>query len=213
MDSLLAQVQAVGGAPLFLTGDGDAFSTGLNLKEVLALDAAGLEGFLGKFERLAEALFQYPGPTVACLNGHAIAGGCVLALCCDYRVSLPNPQIRIGLNEVALGVTFPPRTMALVRSRLPNQHANRLLLGAELYPPHEAQAFGLIDDVSADAVELARRRLAELSSRPAASYAATKQVLNALVSEATASEELRRLAAYWANPDVKQRLAAALVRK
>jgi enoyl-CoA hydratase/carnithine racemase len=103
--------------------------------------------------------------------------------------------------------------MALVRSRLPNQHANRLLLGAALYPPEEAKAFGLIDDVSSDAVEFARRRLAELSSRPAESYAATKKVLHAVDSGSTASGELRRLAAFWACPDVKQRLAAALVKK
>src|SRR4051812_20766858 len=80
---LQEKLREAGGAPVLLTGAGDAFSAGLNLKEVASLDAAGMETFLRRLEALIEALYVYPGPVVALVNGHAIAGGCVLTLCCD----------------------------------------------------------------------------------------------------------------------------------
>lgn len=212
MESLLEQLSKAGGAPLLLTGDGDAFSAGLNLKEVVSLDAAGLEAFLRKFDRLAETLYTYAGPTVACVNGHAIAGGCVLALCCDYRLAIRNPRTRVGLNELALGVPFPPKTLSMVRSRLPNAHLHRVLLGADLYPPEEALALGMLDELTDGGTEVARRRLEHLASRPAAAYAATKKGLN-VVGEAAAGEEaLHKLASLWNSPEVKQRLSAALIK-
>ena len=112
MEHVLGEVRTAGDAPLFLVGDGDTFSAGLNLKEVAALDAPGLTRYLGLLEDLVGALYLHPGPTVAYLNGHAIAGGCVMALCCDVRVMTARPGARIGLNEVALGLQFPPRTLS-----------------------------------------------------------------------------------------------------
>ena len=96
MEALRARLEEAGGEPLLLTGAGDVFSAGLDLKEVAAI--AGVEDarrLIGALERLVEALFLYPGPTVALVNGHAIAGGCVLALCCDRRVLTAKPGVRV----------------------------------------------------------------------------------------------------------------------
>src|SRR5690348_5858748 len=87
MEDVLAKVRAAGDEPLLLTGAGDAFSAGLDLKEVAALEPPGMERYLLLLDDLIDALYQHPGPTVACVNGHAIAGGCVLVLCCDHRVA------------------------------------------------------------------------------------------------------------------------------
>jgi enoyl-CoA hydratase/carnithine racemase len=210
MDSLLDRLRDAGEAPLLLTGDGNAFSAGLNLKEVVSLDAARLEVFLGKFDALAERIYSHAGPTVACVNGHAIAGGCVLALCCDYRIAGNNPQIRIGLNELALGVPFPPKALAIVRARVPNQFLHRLLLSAELYSPEAAMDLGIIDEVVHDALDVSRRRLDHLASRPAAAYAATKKDLNAIPTGLADADRLRSVAVHWATPEVRQRLSDAL---
>jgi hypothetical protein len=67
------------------------------------------------------------------VNGHAIAGGCVLALCCDWRVAVDRADVRIGLNEVALGLEFPPMIMNLVRDRIPRRHVERVVLEAGLH--------------------------------------------------------------------------------
>src|SRR5687767_10403569 len=118
MGRTLEAARGAKGEPIFLTGEGDAFSAGLNLKEVTSLDAAGLARFLGVLEELVKALYEHPAPVVAWVNGHAIAGGCVMALCADVRVMTARPGARIGLNEVALGLRFPPLTLAMVRARL-----------------------------------------------------------------------------------------------
>src|SRR2546428_4980269 len=75
MEQLLLQVAGAGGRPLLVTGAGAAFSAGLDLKEVAALDRPRMARFLGRLDALVDALFDYPRPTVACVNGHAIAGG------------------------------------------------------------------------------------------------------------------------------------------
>src|SRR5512136_314369 len=85
MESILRRLDEAGDAPLLVSGKGDAFSAGLNLKEVAALDAGGMERFVRLVDELMARLFDHPAPTVACVNGHAIAGGCVLLLGCDYR--------------------------------------------------------------------------------------------------------------------------------
>jgi enoyl-CoA hydratase/carnithine racemase len=212
MDFLLARLQEAGGRPILLTGDGDAFSAGLNLKEVASLDGAQMEAFLRKIDTLAESLYTYAGPTVALVNGHAIAGGCVLALCCDYQVAVNDPKTRIGLNELALGAVFPPRVLGIVRQRIPNQHANRVLLGAELYSPEEAFRLGLIDDISDSAPEVARRRLAHLAGHPAKTYAATKRALRTLPPDSTIDQQFRIASAQWTSPEVKQKIIDALKR-
>src|SRR5215467_7186523 len=125
MEHLIGEVRAAGGRPLLLTGAGGVFSAGLNLKEVAALDHAGMTRFLGLLDDLIDALYGYPGPTVAAVNGHAIAGGCMLVLCTDLRIGADDPAIRIGLNEVPLGLEFPPKLLALARARVPPRSLER----------------------------------------------------------------------------------------
>lgn len=186
---LLERLGSAGGEPVMLTGTGDAFSAGLNLKEVLALDAEGASTFLGLLERCTSALYQYPGPTVALVNGHAIAGGCVLALACDYRVATDDARARIGLNEVALGVRFPARVMRIVRGRVPGAHHMPVILGAQLFSPQAALAHGLVDAIAADARAAAGARLAELAALPAGAYAAAKKALRGAVPSDLVPEE------------------------
>src|SRR5256885_11703226 len=108
MRFILAQLAAAGGEPVLVTGGGFAFSAGLDLRELLALDAPGTADFLALLERTTVALYTYPAPMVAHVNGHAIAGGCIVALCCDWRVARRQAPLKMGLNEVALGLRFPP---------------------------------------------------------------------------------------------------------
>ncbi len=216
MEGMLAQLDAAAGRPILLSGAGDAFSAGLNLKEVAALDRAGMGRFLGTLERLVEALYGYPAPTVACVNGHAIAGGCVLALCCDLRVAAARPEIRIGLNEVALGLEFPPKTLAVVRRRVAPRSLERVLLEAGLHDPRTAFQLGLVDEVVDDAAAAARAHLARLAAHPRAAYVATKHALRAGALDLTAEAERRfrdELVPRWCAPEAKERVLAALGRR
>ena len=115
LERLRRDVETTHGEPFLLTGAGDVFCAGLNLKELVTLDVAGVQRLLEALDGAVDALFHHPAPTAAWVNGHAIAGGCVLAMCCDVAVASSDPRIRIGLNETALGLPLPPRITALAR--------------------------------------------------------------------------------------------------
>lgn len=216
MTFLIDQLREAAGRPVLLTGAGDAFSAGLNLKEVTSLDRAALLDFLRLLERCMTALYLYPGPTVAAVNGHAIAGGCVLTLCCDRRVLAKNPRLKIGLNEVALGVRFPPRVFAIVKGRVPKQHIEQVVLGAGLCGPDEALRLGLVDELADDPVAVARERLAALAANPAAAYALVKQDLRGTEDDLCPGEvwekKLEETAAPWVGPAFQQATAKVLGR-
>ncbi len=210
MEALLEGLARADGEPILLTGrpGSGAFSAGLNLKEVAGLDRAGMRHFLATLDRLVEALYSYPAPTVAHVNGHAIAGGCVLALCCDESIADDDPAIRIGLNETALGLPFPPRILAMVQRTVRPAVLERVVLGAELFAPAEAARMGLVDAVAKDGRKLAEERLAFLASHPRAVYAHTKGVLRKGTFDVDAAQAdfEARIEPLWTGPELKARI-------
>ena len=188
-----------------LTGEGRFFSAGLDLRggiDFQALNATGAptDPFLPLRSCLLNFL-RFPKPTVAMLRGHAIAGGLIFVLCCDYRLGLDS-DYRIGLNEVAIGASFPKAAFEIVRLRLTHQQASELFLGAGLYPAGQAARLGVVDELLPDGSfeETVFRRAARLGSFPRDAYAHTKA---ALVAETIANiesetpEEAQRTAAVW----------------
>jgi len=215
MTWIIERLDEARGEAVFLTGDGDAFSAGLNLKEVASLDSDGMNRFLGTLERMVHALFHHPGPTVAWLNGHAIAGGCVVALACDHRLASDRPGTRIGLNEVPLGLRFPPRTWRLVRHRVPPHAIERVVLEGGLYPPDVALRLGLIDEIVPGEAE-ARAYAERVAAAPRPAYVAAKHALRHGVLDVGPDEERRfrdEVLPAWVTPELKARLAAVLQRR
>ncbi|GMV40227.1 MAG: hypothetical protein AMXMBFR64_19430 [Myxococcales bacterium] len=214
MTWLLGQIRGAGDEPILLTGTGDAFSAGLNLREVSALEADGMHAFLDTLEELCVVLYTHPAPVVAAVNGHAIAGGAVIAACCDVRVCTTSPRARIGLNEVALGLRFPPAILRIVRARVAPRHLEEVLLGAALYDPEGAARVGLVDAVAADPVAVGRERLAALAALPRHAYAVTKADLRGDVS--STADEKRRFAEdvlpLWTSEELRARIRAILSR-
>jgi enoyl-CoA hydratase len=217
MNDILEKVHAARGEPLLVRGgDGTgAFSAGLDLREVASLSTDEMAGFIRLLEQLFTTLYLHPAPTVALVNGHAIAGGCVLALCCDYRVAPPDPSIKIGLNEVAIGVVFPPRTLAIVTSRLPPRYQDEVILGGALYAPEPARSRGLVDEIAADGLDAARKRLAALAAHPRAAYTMTKRDLRgegpeSLATDARVERYIGEAVPIWTGADLKARIAAIL---
>lgn len=214
MRALVDELDAAGGEPVLLTGAGDAFSAGLNLKEVAGLDGAGMEAFLVLLEQMVTSLYRYPGPVAAAVNGHAIAGGCVVTLCADHRVVASYPGLRVGLNEVALGVAFPPRTLAAVLSRVPRRHWETVLLGAQLHGPAEALRLGLVDVVAEDPVAEATRWLEVVGTFDRRAYAATKLALRDTLEAAGATwpEWLANAMPTWTQPAFREAIARVVGR-
>jgi enoyl-CoA hydratase len=216
MGWLEEELSRAGNEPILLTGTGDAFSAGLDLKEVASLDANGMERFLRRLDALATRLFQHEAPVVACINGHAIAGGAVLAACCDWRIAQRHPKTRIGTNEVAIGACFPPAILKIMVHRLDASVRERVLLGAGLFDVDTALALGLVDEVVDDAEAAATKRLEALSLHPRSTYALTKANLRRDVTAPSPADEPRFLeqeVPIWSSPEMKARVAAVLSKR
>ena len=211
MERIQKEIAATNGGPILLRGSDGVFSAGMNLKEVAEKDEASMVDFLNLLEGTCQALFHHPGPTVAFVEGHAIAGGSVLALCCDHIIAQDNPRARIGLNEVALGLRFPPRIFDMLRYRIPAASINEVILHAGLHTPQEALRLGLVDQVSENAEAEAEALLKKLSALPPHAYAASKSDLQQGVMDISEEVEAAFLAETvprWVAPELKAMIRA-----
>lgn len=193
LESLERELAAAGDAPLLVTGAGDAFSAGLDLDDLARADAEHVARLLTVMDRVVRALFLHPAPTLALVNGHAVAGGCLLVQCCDVRVASDDPRVRIGMTGVAIGLTYPPFVPAVFRARIPAPHVETALLGAERHAPQEALRIGLLDAIT-DRASLREEGLARLEARaklPRHAYAATKRALREHALATTAADHER----------------------
>ena len=128
-----------------ITGHGSAFSAGVDLKRIVDGGQPYVREFLPALTEMFLAVFNHPGPVVAAVNGHAIAGGCVLAAACDVRLMSGG---RIGLAELTVGVPFPTVAIEIMRHAI-GPAAGNLVLTARLLDPGQARSIGLIHDVEA----------------------------------------------------------------
>jgi enoyl-CoA hydratase len=126
-----------------ITGNGTAFSAGVDLQRIVAGGQSYVQEFLPALSRTFMAIFDHPGPVLAAVDGHAIAGGCVIAAACDVRVM---SQGKIGLAELSVGVPFPTSAMEILRHAV-GPAASRLVLSAALLDPSHAESIGLIHDI------------------------------------------------------------------
>ena len=201
---------------LIVTGDGIAFSAGANLFLVLDAKAEDIAGGIATMSRMFERLFRFPKPTVAAVNGHAIAGGAVLTCACDYRVAAAG-DAKIGFSELAVGVPFPRWALEILRFAVGSQHARNLALAARNYSTDEALAMGMIDEVCAadELIDNAARAARRLGRVPSETYALTKAALLApAVSnvERLGQQHDDECVRLWASPDVQDAIRAFLER-
>jgi enoyl-CoA hydratase/carnithine racemase len=210
LDELTAavlDVQRSGDGPLVLTGAGRAFSAGVDLNRVVEGGSAYTDQLVPALSNAFNALFEFPRPTVAAINGAAIAGGCILACACDRRLISPNAQI--GASEVRVGVAFPVAALEVMRYAC-GDYAEEVLLGGRVYKAEEAVAHRLAHRVVGDdLVEAAVAEAADLGSIPLDAYSQTKAQLRAptvarIRAGAAIDDEVRQL---WGADQTLQRLA------
>jgi enoyl-CoA hydratase/carnithine racemase len=161
---------------LVLTSANEKFlSIGFDIPSLLPLPKDEFANFYRAFNQLCMDLYTLPKPTVAAINGHAIAGGCILALCCDVRVIADGRKL-IGLNEVKLGVPVPYVSDRILHAMLGARYAREVMELGEFYPPEDALRIGLVDFVlpQDQVVEKAIEQARLLSSAPGEAYALVK---------------------------------------
>ena len=163
---------------LIITGDGIAFSAGADLFRVFDASREDLAAGIATMSRMFERLFRFPKPTVAAVNGHAIAGGAVLVCACDHRISSDGDH-RIGFSELAVGVPFPRWALEILRFAVGSEHVRNLALSARNYPVDDAMRMGMIDEIvpAAELMERAAAAARRLARVPSETYALTKAAL------------------------------------
>jgi enoyl-CoA hydratase len=184
---------------VLLTGTGSFFSAGLDLKVVPGLDDAGKRDMVAGINRMFEALYAFPRPVVCAVNGHAVAGGMILALCGDLRVG--SSEASYGLTEVKVGIPYPACAIEIVRAELAPGAARRLTLNAGLVQPPVALELGALDELRApgEVEPRARELAADLATLPAGAYAVTKEALRggALERMRRAMQETDPVVRFW----------------
>lgn len=213
----LADAVDGGARGIVLSGGAKVFSAGLDVPYLLSLgdDRDALTRAWEAFFEAARALARCPVPVAAAMAGHAPAGGCVLALACDYRVMARGP-FRIGLNETQVGLVAPEGIQALLRRVVGAHRAERLLVAGEMVESEQALAIGLVDELtdSEDVATRARVWLEQLLALPRQPMLETRAIARADAIAALSPEriQLPRFIEAWTAPDTQTGLRALVAR-
>ena len=205
---------AEGARAIILTGGEKVFSGGMDVPHLMGLDRAGLKAGWSSLFSAARTIANSPVPVVAAINGHSPAGGCVLALCCDYRIMARGPY-RIGLNEVQVGLVAPDAIQHLLRRVVGPYRAERLLVAGALVDAEQAHAMGLVDELTDDVVTRSKVWLEELLALPPAAMQATRRIARADMVDALkgfTDSELDGFLDDWYAPATQASLQALVAR-
>lgn len=160
---------------MVLCGGDEFFSIGFDLPELLTNDRPAMVNFLERFNKLCLELFTVPYPTVCALSGHAVAGGNILALACDYRYAASEEK-KIGLNELKLGLPVPYLADMMLRHTIGNRYASQMIYSGEFMSFSDAKIIGLIDVVGPpeELEDFTLERLSQIASFQSQAFSAIK---------------------------------------
>jgi len=169
---------------LILTGEGSAFCAGLDLDELRSLVGKTHEENVEDTRRIARIfrrLYDFPKPTIAAVNGAAVAGGTGLATMCDFTLAVP--EAKFGYTEVRIGF-MPAIVSSILVWQVGHKAARDLLISGRLFDALEAQRLGLVNEVVAPEklMDRARELAAQLLENSPAAMRATKKLLNGFIA-------------------------------
>jgi enoyl-CoA hydratase/carnithine racemase len=211
----LDEVERSSAKAVVLTGTGAAFSAGADLKRLLDEGAVYVESARPHASRAFERMFLIERPIVAAINGHAIAGGFVIALACDHRIAAAGEH-RLGLAELRVGVPFPAWALEIVRFAVAPPHLQRLIYSGRLVRVDEALSIGLVDEVVPPdlLMERAKAVARRLASIPSGTFALTKRSLREPFAER--ARQARQIddegTALWKSDEVRESVRSFIER-
>jgi len=194
-------------AGLIITGKDGFFSAGLDLIELYNYDEIKIREFWIEFLELVSIMVAFRKPMVAAISGHSPAGGCVLALCSDYRVMAEGKYI-IGLNEVPVGIIVPSTIFHLYSFWLGNAKAYRYLLEGKLMNTDEALSSGLVDELvkPESILHAAERQIRKYMQMEATTWQQSKINLRAELLEKASADQtdmLGMMLKQWWSPSTR----------
>jgi len=195
---------------IVFTGSGKFFSFGFDVPEFLRYPKKDFIRFIEMFTNLYTYLFQFPKPIVAALNGHTIAGGCMLATACDFRI-MATGKGKISLNEITFGAPVFAGSAEMLRFCAGSRNAQSILYSGAMYSAEEAFGIGLVDQVSSEdaLAEDARKVAEELGEKDSSAFTSIKNLLRNPVAEEMVKHEkdyILKFADIWYSETTREKL-------
>ena len=200
---------------LVLGSSNDKFlSIGFDIPRLFELPRQDFSTFFSEFNRVCLSLYTLPKPTIAAITGHAVAGGCILALCCDYRFIAEGRKL-MGLNEIKLGVPVPYLIDCVLRYTVGTRYARQIMDTGEFYGPEDSLRMGLVDEVLpvGEVMAKAAERARLLGAWPREAFAMIKRNRVEEIEQrvlAQREEKERLFVDCWYSDEARQRLREAI---
>lgn len=201
-----------------IRGAGPCFSAGLDIRIIPGYDGPQRRKLVNSLNRLLGSLYGFPKPTVAAVNGHAIAGGFFPVIASDWRVCV-NTGCGLGLTEARMGLTFPISCMEIIWAELTGQASRHLILTGRVFTPQEALAMGVVDELQpADSLmPRALEAASELAELPSGGYGRLKRQLReaplARIETAVREGKDPQMNAGWMTDEARSAAESLLRRK
>ena len=194
-------------AGLIIAGKEGFFSAGIDLMEVYNYNEEQSKDFWTSFMLMQTVLINFKKPFVTAITGHSPAGGCIIALCSDYRVMAAGPYI-IGLNEIPVGIIVPDTVFHLYAFWLGSRRAYQYLLEGKLLNVEDALQDGLIDEIcdAEDVLESAEKKVRAYMKLNLATWSQSKMNFRKELSEKLRvdhSAALNKMLQQWWAPETR----------
>jgi enoyl-CoA hydratase/carnithine racemase len=202
---------------ILLTGHDKFFSFGLDVPELLGYSKPKCTRFLTDFTDFYTRLFVFPKPVLAAINGHAIAGGCMLALACDRRIMVMG-NAKISLNEVTFGATVFAGSVEMLKACTGQRNAELILLLGRMYDAEEALLMGLVDRITTEGEleEIARETALAYARNDLIAFRSLKSLLRGPVAEEMRSREkesIKEFVKIWYSKSTREQLKNITIKK
>jgi len=132
-----------------LTGGGAVFSAGVDTRAFASYSREQRQAMARAITQLVARVLAIPVPVVAAVNGHALGGGFVLMLACDYRIGADVPAAKLGMTEAQAGIPFPAGPLEVMRHELAPEPLRRLTLSSAVLSMRELLDIWTIDELCA----------------------------------------------------------------
>ena len=195
---------------VIVTGTCNSFSAGIDLVKMLKEGDEYRSDFGDTLNQFLRHIITFEKPVIAAVNGHAVAGGCILTAACDYRI-MADTNIKIGVTELKVGVPFPSVPMEVLRHVVHQGFLSEVAYLGKLYSPQEGMERGLVNEV-VPPDELMDRALEvanELGNAPLEAFRLVKASINLPVMDRIARHDnvlKADMDAYWKSNEVRNNM-------
>lgn len=199
-----------------LTGQGSFFSFGFDVPGFMSYAKDSFERYVIKYSELVKMIFKFPKPVIAALNGHTVAGGCVLALACDYRVMVSG-KAKITLNEMTFGSTLFSCVTEPLKYAVGARKAEQITYSGAMNSAEEALSLGLVDRITSENefLKVVGEIAEDFNGKDLSAFASVKKLLKSDALARIENDEGRSISEFvdiWYSDSTREQLAKIEIR-